>query len=119
MTPSISGGSSWTVGTYTTELLDVSLLAFPNTVNNVWGIVNWTELQTDDSSEAYVEVDILNSDGTVNFSNVPVESNNQLKSFDLNDYDVRNKDCYLKFKLYGLTKSPIIKNLKISGRDTW
>lgn len=119
MSPSLSGGVAWTEGEFVTQLLDVSLLSFPDTSNNVWGVMIWEEENTDDATQAYVEVDILDSTGATVADNVTVSGSTGQKSIDLNDYSIRASDCYVKFKLFAKTKSPVVRNIQLVGRDSW
>jgi len=113
--PSFGGGtiSTWVTGTWTTELLDVSLLN-KRDVTNEWTYVQWNESNTSDEGKAYVRVDILNSSGTVLQSNLSGAVTGGRKKIVLSDYaTVKGVDIYIKFKLYGKGLSPIIDNIEV------
>jgi len=102
----------WTIGEWKSQLLDVSL--HQDGTDN-WGILKWKEDNTEDSSAAYVKVDILDSSDNVLQSELTGVTNGDYKELNLSTYpNVKGVDIYAKFKLYGLTKSPIIYDIQLT-----
>lgn len=110
---------SWTIGIWTSQLCDVSLQGFPTSTDNQWGNVTWEEENTDDETQAYVRVDLLDSSSN-NLQTDLVGTGSNLKKLNLNNYsNAKNVDIYLKFKLYSLSKRPIVKNIKLRTNKEW
>jgi len=117
--PSI-GGVSWSVGWWKTELLDVSLHSRPTSTDNKWGWAIWTEENTEDTTKAYVKIDILDSTGDTILSDVDVEDVGYgRKGVNISLYTIcASVDIYLKFRLFGLSKSPIISKFEVQSANS-
>lgn len=102
---------SWTVGTWETPLLDITLR---RESTNQWNTLTWEQENTDDETKAYVRVDILDSSKNVLQSNLRGTGNKNKKTINLANYaNVKNVSIHILFRLYGLTKTPIVKNIEI------
>ena len=110
----LMGSSSvviWTTGEWTSQLLDVSL----KPVTAQWNFLKWEEVNTGDTTKAYVKVDILDSSLAVlqaDLVGVISENDRQLT---LSDYaNVIGVDIYIRFKLFSKTEAPIVSNIEVS-----
>jgi len=117
MSPSIGGGVTWTIGTWTSPLLDLSLQKHADSDDDEWGLIMWEEENTEDESEAYVRVDILDSAGAVLQADIESVKGDNYNYVDLSGYvsSTSKVDVYVKFKLYAKSKKPVIKMLKIDS----
>ena len=111
--PILSSSSvvAWSEGQWKTPLLDVS------TINNgsTWSTLRWKEYNTSDTTEAYVEVDILDSSSNVLLSDVTSVSTGNTREIDLSVRDTVNaQDIYIVFKLFSKgTTSPIVSEIEV------
>lgn len=115
---------AWATGTWTSEVCDVSKQHFPNSNNNRWGFLKWTEENTENEDEAYVRIDILDSSDNVLQSDIAgdvIEGNSRFnRSININNYaNSRSADIRIKVKLYSLTKQPIVSNLILQSSKSW
>lgn len=112
--PALGTGSIdiWAEGSWTTQLLDVSLHS--DGIDN-WKIVKWVEENTSDESIAYVRVDILDSSSNILQSDVSGTLVEDFKQINLSDYaNVKGVDIYLKFKLFSKSGSPIVSDIRLT-----
>ena len=114
----------WVAGVWTSELCDVSLQQFPSETSNTWGVLKWYEEGTENESEAYVRVDILDSDDSpLNSDLVGVKVINNTRfnrSIDLSEYPkVVVADVKVRFKLYSLSEQPIVSNAELGSGNKW
>ena len=110
---SFGGGSIdvWTTGTWTSQLLDVSLINKRDTTQNIWTQLTWRELNTDDETKAKVRVDILDSSGNVLQEDLAgttyLTLGRGFKRIVLSNYtNVKSVNIYVKFKLHSLSENP-------------
>ena len=114
----------WAAGSWTSQLLDVSLQSFQDSGENRWGILRWKESGTSDSTTARVRVDILNSNKTILqkdlSGNVVINNSRFNRSIDLSLYkNVFSKDIYIRFKLQKLSGSPTVENIELNSNKKW
>jgi hypothetical protein len=102
----------WKVGTWTSELNDVSLRN-DNDNGNEWNYLYWTEEDTENSDDAYVLVEILDESDNVLRSDLSGYSDDGINMrLNLNVFNnVKSVDIKVKFKLYSKNKNPIVSNV--------
>jgi hypoxanthine-guanine phosphoribosyltransferase len=113
-----------TTGTWTSELMDVSLIAHADSANDKWDTLTWKEQNTEDKSKAYVLVDILDSTGAVisGAGNIVATRNSEgFKQITFSDFpNAEAVDIKIRFKLFsvgGSDISPVIHNITLEGCD--
>lgn len=103
----------WSFGSYTTQLLDVSLHANPS--GDEWSLLTWREANTEDETTAYCRVDILDSSQNVLQSDLIGLVSGDKKQINLASYgNVKSVDIYVRFKLYGKGSSPIVSDIELT-----
>jgi len=100
---------------WTSETLTNSLIGLPSTYDGYWGVLTWDQELPDENAD--VKVDILKaSDDSVLVSDLSWTES----GIDLSIYDnVKNEDIKLRFKLFKLDNSPIVKNIQLKAKDLW
>jgi len=107
----------WTTGKWTSPTLDVSTKNMNNaSLDREFTFLIWLEQETEDEDVAYVRVELLDSSGTVLHYGLEGSSfgGEGYKRIVLEEYaDVKGSDCKVRFRLYSLTKSPIVSNIEV------
>lgn len=117
--PTLYTPSVWSSGDWTTETADNSLIRFAGTTSTKWGLLTWSEENTNDETKAYVRVDILKaSDNSILASNL--QRSTVHGGIDLADYpDIGTNNIKVKFKLYGKELSPVVSNVLLRTFEEW
>ena len=106
--PISTSGDILTFGSWTSETLTNSLCLFPSGADTSWGTLTWEQILPD--ANASVKVDILKaSDNSVLKADLTWVDG----GIDISTYAGTN-DIKLKFKLYWIENSPIVKNIYLS-----
>lgn len=100
--------TTWVVGFWTSQCLFVNKGQFSDGLSN-WGVLKWDEENTEDETEAYVRVDILNASGIALVEDIQWLASG-VNIGDTYSALVGAEDIYVRFKLYSYTKKPIVKN---------
>ena len=105
----------WSSDSWTSQILDVSL---KRQTTNSWAHIKWKEFNTEDETLAYVRVSLLNASGTVLVSGIIGEDNPKVPSgkviwLSTNYANYINQNLFVKFTLYGSTKTPIVKDIEV------
>ena len=117
----------WVLGTWTSQLLDISLQSFPDSTDNKWGELKWLETNTTDEATAKIRIDVLDSDDVVRQKELAGNtilndvSGRFNKSIDLSKYsNIATRDIKLRFKLFHLSGSkPTVDNIELKTKNDW
>jgi len=103
---------TWTKGSWTSQVCLNNLGRFTAGIDKSWGFLTWDEENTEDETEAYIRVDILDSTGTALVSGLTRRSDGH----DLSTYAAiaETDDIKVRVNCYGRTKKPICKNLSMT-----
>ena len=128
ISPTPTAPEVWTLGTWTTQYMDVSLYNnIYGILYNSWDVLMWREDNTDgsDESERYVRVEVQDTSGNVLIAETRgVDAGNGYRAVDLTTFNQAvhapsqavSQDIYIVFKLYLLSgTSPIISDISVSG----
>lgn len=102
--------SAWSVGTWTSQLLDISLLSPGDGSTPTWTSVSWKEVGVSDEDDRYVRVDILDSSKNTLYSDqVGVTQGLGFKAVDLSVLPLAaTVDIYIRIKLFVRSGASII-----------
>ncbi len=115
---------AWVSGFWVSEVCDISRQSFPSSGDNIWGILRWFEENTSIETDAYVRVDILDSDGVVlqeGLVGSKVINNRRFnRSINVAAFNNSNTvDVRIRFKLFSLVKQPIVSNIELNSGNAW